>query len=176
MCRLSLVRNAAIRLVGGLALAIAPHMPGAIWAEERVPGLTGVDRAGDVVQARQLLMSGIEEEMGTLDLAAGGKDLPLEGLKSNAYRISVMMGAFAHLFPPQTKPSADGAVPTAAAPEIWQEFDAFYAQVEAATAVAYEASQAATMEKLREDAGKLRAACDGCHGRYMRVDAPSPPP
>ena len=74
-------------------------------AEQRVPGLTGIDRAGDVVQARQLLMSGIEEEMQAIDVVAGGKDLPLDDLKANAYRINTMLAAFPHLFPPQTKPS-----------------------------------------------------------------------
>ena len=55
-------------------------------AEQRVPGLTGIDHAADVIQARQLLMSGIEEDMQAVDLAAGGKDLPLDELKSIDHR------------------------------------------------------------------------------------------
>jgi cytochrome c556 len=145
-------------------------------AQERVPGLTGIDRAGDVVQARQLLMSGIEEEMQAIDVVAGGKDLPLDDLKANAYRINIMLAAFPHLFPPQTKPSTGpDALSTAAAPEIWQSFDDFYGQVEVAAAVAYEASQVSEIGPFRERAVKLRAACDGCHGKYMKVETPPRP-
>jgi cytochrome c556 len=144
-------------------------------AEQRVPGLTGIDHAPDVVQARQLLMSGIEEEMQPIDVVAGGKDLPLDEVKSNAYRINIMLAAFPHLFPPQTKPGPD-EYSTAAAPEIWQDFEAFYSQSDAAAKVAYDASQATAIDQFRDNAKKLRAACDGCHGKYMKVEPPPSPP
>ena len=143
-------------------------------AEQRVPGLTGIDHAADVVQARQLLMSGIEEEMQPIDLVAGGKDFPLDEVKSNAYRINIMLAAFPHLFPPETKPGPD-EFSTAAAPEIWQDFEAFYGQVDAAAKVAYDASQATAIGPFRESAKKLRAACDSCHGKYMKVESPPRP-
>ena len=166
------VRSARLGLVAivGAAVFVTAR------AEERVPGLTGIDRASDVVQARQILMSQIDEEMQPVDLVAGGKDLSLDDLKANAYRINTMLAAFPHLFPPQTKPSTGpDALPTSAAPEIWQDFDAFYILSEAAAKVAYEASQAPAIEQFRELAGKLRAACDGCHAKYMKVQSPSPP-
>ena len=148
----------------------------AAHAEQRVPGLTGIDRASDVVQARQILMSQIDEEMQPVDLVAGGKDLSLDDLKANAYRINTMLAAFPHLFPPQTKPSTGpDSLPTSSAPEVWEDFDAFYSLSEAATKIAYEASQATTIDQFRENAKKLRAACDGCHGKYMKVQSPSPP-
>jgi cytochrome c556 len=144
-------------------------------AEQRVPGLTGIDHAPEVVQARQLLMAQIDDEMQPVDLVAGGKDLPLDELKSNANRISIMLGAFPHLFPPQTRPGPD-EFSTAAVPEIWQDFEAFYTQADAAAKVAYDASQATAIEQFRDNAKKLRAACDGCHGKYMKVDPPPAPP
>src|SRR6266550_204432 len=110
--------------LGALAVLCAATFIAA-RAEQRVPGLTGIDHAADVVQARQLLMSGMEEEMQPIDLAAGDKDIPLDDLKSNAYRINIMLAAFPHLFPPETKPGPD-TFSTAAAPEIWQDFEAFY--------------------------------------------------
>ena len=168
----SCLRNGAS--LGALAVLCAATFIAA-RAEQRVPGLTGIDRAADVVQARQLLMSEIEEEMQAIDLVAGGKDLSLDDLKSNAYRINTMLAAFPHLFPPQTKPGPD-AFSTAAAPEIWQDFEAFYGQTDAAAKVAYDASQATAIEQFRDNAKKLRAACDGCHGKYMKVDPPPPPP
>ncbi len=161
--------------IGALAVLCAATFIAA-RAEQRVPGLTGIDHAADVVQARQLLMSQIDEEMQPIDLVAGGKDLSLDDLKSNAYRINTMLAAFPHLFPPQTKPSTGpDALPTSAAPEIWQDFDAFYGQADAAAKVAYEASQVTAIDQFRENAKKLRAACDGCHGKYMKVDSPPRP-
>ena len=169
----SCLRNGAS--LGALAVLCAATFIAA-RAEQRVPGLTGIDRAADVVQARQLLMSEIEEEMQAIDLVAGGKDLSLDDLKANAYRINTMLAAFPHLFPPQTKPSTGpDSLPTSAAPEVWQDFDAFYSLSEAAAKIAYEASQATAIEQFREQAGKLRTACDGCHGKYMTVQSPSPP-
>jgi cytochrome c556 len=159
--------------VGALAALCATTFIAA-RAEQRVPGLTGIGHAADVVQARQLLMSGIEEDMQPIDVVAGGKDLPLDEVKSNAYRINIMLAAFPHLFPPQTKPGPD-EFSTAAALEIWQDFEAFYSQSDAAAKVAYDASQATAIEPFRDNAKKLRAACDGCHGKYMKVDSPPPP-
>jgi cytochrome c556 len=143
-------------------------------AQERAPGLTGINHAPDVVQARQLLMSQIDEEMQPIDFVAGGKDLPLGELKANACRINTMLTAFPHLFPPQTKPGPD-AFSTAAAPEIWQDFEAFYGQVDAAAKVAFEVSQADAIGPFRESAKKLRQACDGCHAKYMKVESPPRP-
>src|SRR5258705_6103468 len=169
----SYLRNGAS--LGALAVVCAATFVAA-HAEQRVPGLTGIDRASDVVQARQILMSQIDEEMQPVDLVAGGKDLSLDDLKANAFRINTMLAAFPHLFPPQTKPSTGpDALPTSAAPEVWEDFDAFYSLSEAATKIAYEASQATTIDQFRENAKKLRAACDGCHAKNMKVQSPPPP-
>ena len=159
--------------LGALAVLCAATFIAA-RAEQSVPGLTGINHATDVVQARQLLMTQIDEEMQLVDLAAGGKDFPLDELKTNANRISIMLGAFPHLFPPQTKPGPD-EFSTAAAPAIWQDFEAFYGQTDAAAKLAYDASQAAAIDQFRDSAKKLRAACDGCHAKYMKVDTPTPP-
>jgi len=168
----SYLRNGAG--LGVLAVLCAATLIAA-RGEQGVPGLTGIDHAPEVVQARQLLMSQIDDEMQPVDLVAGGKDLSLDELKSNANRISIMLGAFPHLFPPQTKPGPD-AFSTAAAPAIWQDFEAFYGQTDAAAKLAYDASQATAIDQFRDNAKKLRAACDGCHGKYMKVDPPPPPP
>jgi cytochrome c556 len=168
------MRSVQLGLVASLLAIIGAAVLAGARAQERAPGLTGIDHAPDVVQARQLLMSQIDEEMQPVDLVAGGKDLPLDELKSNVYRINTMLAAFPHLFPPQTKPGPD-AFSTAAAPEIWQNFEAFYGQVDAAAKVAYEASQATAIGPFRESAKKLRQACDGCHAKYMKVEAPPRP-
>jgi cytochrome c556 len=145
-------------------------------AQDKTPGLTGIDHADDVIMARQAVMDGLEDEMMTIEIAPEGKELPLRDLKASAFRINTLLMAFPHLFPPQTKPaaSADGAPSTAADPTIWENFDEFYAKVQASAAVAFEAGQADNIGAFREQATKLRAGCDGCHAQYMHVEQPKP--
>jgi len=146
--------------------------------QNREPGLTGADRADDVIMARQLLKDGVEEEMQPIDLAGAGQDTPLEQLKAHANRISTLLTAFPHLFPPQTKPgpSADGSPSlTTATTAVWERFDDFYKMAQLAAMTAYDASQAADLKEFKEHGTKLRALCDGCHAVYMKVEQPSPP-
>lgn len=165
-------------IAAGMALAAMVALCTTVRSEDRVAGLTGIDRSDDVIAARQLVMDGIESEMTVIELASEAKAPQLEDLKARADRISTLLTAFPHLFPPQTKPgkAADGSpINTTATPAIWQDFDAFYGTAKDAAATAYDASQAGTADKFSEQAKKLRGACDGCHARYMKVDPPSPP-
>ena len=168
----------AIALVSFAAVGITTIEPWPVRGQDRAPGLTGIDRADEVIMARQLLMDGIDEEMQPIDIAGAGKDTPLEGLKTHASRIRSMMPAFPHLFPPQTKPgtSADGsASTTTATAAIWERFEDFYKLAQAATMAAYDASQAADLNEFKQHGAKLRALCDGCHAVYMKVETPPPP-
>ena len=184
MCQvLPVLRRGSV--IAGVASAVALTFAVTIVSlstargEDRVPGLTGTDRPDDVVQARQLLMDGVETEMGVIELALEGKAPDLGDLKMRADRISTLLTAFPHLFPPQTKPgvSADGTPSTTTATlAIWQNFDAFYDTAKGAATSAYDASQAATAEQFKEHVKKLRGACDGCHAQYMHVEPPSPRP
>jgi cytochrome c556 len=170
--------SALLALSALTALGIATLEPWPAAGQGREPGLTGSDRADDVIMARQLLMDGIDEEMQPIDIAGAGKDTPLEELKAHASRISNMMPAFPHLFPPQTTPatSADGsASPTTATAAIWERFDDFYKLSQAAATTAYDASQAADLNEFKQHGAKLRALCDGCHAVYMKVETPPPP-
>src|SRR5215471_3989151 len=104
-------RNVIAGLASGTLLAFTMAGPFTARGQDRVPGLTGTDRPDEVVQARQLLMDGIETEMGVIELGLEGKAPDLGDLKARANRISTLLTAFPHLFPPQTKPgvSADGS-------------------------------------------------------------------
>jgi cytochrome c556 len=162
----------------GMALAITVVLCAKVRSEDRVPGLTGIDRSDDVIAARQLVMDGIESEMMEIELGLESKAPHYEDLKARADRISTLLTAFPHLFPPQTKPgkAADGSpINTTATPAIWDDFDAFYVIAKDAATAAYDASQAGTADKLSEQVKKLRVGCDGCHARYMKVEPPSPP-
>ena len=142
--------------------------------QSQTTGLTGIDKPGDVVQARQTLMDEIDTEMHDIDQAGAGEAVPLETLKAHADRISTMLTAFPHLFPPQTQPSPNAPIPTTAAPAVWKEFEDFYGRAMAGAKTALDASQAATLEQFRPLGTDLRAACDSCHAKYMQVDQPTP--
>src|SRR5262245_39474454 len=161
-----------------VTVGIAALGPFPATGQNREPGLTGVDRADEVVMARQLLMDAIDEEMQPIDLSGAGTNTPLDTLKAHATRISNIMPAFAHMFPPQTKPgkAADGSASTTTATmAIWERFDDFYKLVQDSAMIAYDASQAADLKGFHEQGAKLRAMCDGCHAQYMKVEAPPPP-
>jgi cytochrome c556 len=172
------------RVSGGLgaaamiALSIMAAASVKVRSEDQVPGLTGIDRSDDVIGARQLLMDGVESEMMVIELGLEGSAPQFDDLKARADRISTLLTAFPHLFPPQTKPgkAADGSpINTTATLAVWQGFDAFYGMAKDAAMTAYDASQAGTADQFREQAKKLRVACDGCHAQYMHVEPPSPP-
>jgi cytochrome c556 len=156
-----------------LTLVMATPFAPAI-GQGQTTGLTGVDKPGDVVQARQTIMDGIDTEMHDIDQAGAGERVPLEILKAHADRISTLMTAFPHLFPPQTQPSPDAPVPTTAAPAVWKEFEYFYGRATAAAKTALDASQVATLDQFRPFGMNLRAACDSCHAKYMQLDQPKP--
>jgi cytochrome c556 len=160
-----------------VALSIIAAASVNVRSEDRVPGLTGIDRSDDVIAARQLLMDGVESEMMVIELAVEGSAPQFDDLKARADRISTLLTAFPHLFPPQTKPgvAADGSpINTTATLAIWQDFDAFYGIAKDAATTAYDASQAGAADQFREQVKKLRSACDGCHAQYMHVEGPSP--
>ena len=75
-------------------------------AQDKTPGLTGIDHPDDVIMARQALMDGLEDEMMTIEIAPAGQEPSLSYLKASAFRINTLLMAFPHLFPPQTKPGA----------------------------------------------------------------------
>jgi cytochrome c556 len=163
-------------LIAGCAFALAVASAAVVPAtgQGQNVGLTGIDKPGDVVQARQLLMDGIDEDMHDIDIAGTGQPIGLDDLKTHADRISTLLTAFPHLFPPQTQPSPDAPVPTTASPAVWKEFADFYGRAAAAAKTALDASQAGTLDQFKPLGAQLRAACDGCHAKYMVVEQPKP--
>ena len=174
-------RRAGSRSLGAilsfLMIAAAALAPCTVNGQARAPGLTGADRPDEVIQARQLLMDGVETEMNAIELATGaGRKFEFADLQSRAYLISTLLTVLPHLFPPETKPSvgADGTPSaTVASSAIWDDFDRFYANAQAAAEAALKASQAPDMERFREAAARLREACDSCHANYTSI--PEPP-
>jgi cytochrome c556 len=158
-------------------MSFLPPVPA--HGEDAPAGLTGASRPDDVIMARQLLMDAVEAEMTPIDLALGGRSVPLADLKSHAYMINTLLTAFPHLFPPETKPvpAPDGSPgATAATQAVWDDFEAFYTLSQDAATAAFDASQAGDLAAFSEPAKRLRAGCDSCHATYMRIADPAPPP
>jgi cytochrome c556 len=145
---------------------------------QEAPGLTGATHPDDAIFARQLVMDEMETRAPGFDAAGAGDEFDMEALKEDAYLMSTLFSAFAHLFPPETRPtvSPDGSPPlTAATDAVWQDFETFYGQVNDAAALALDMSLTDDTDQFREQAKQLRAACDSCHATYMFVVEPGAP-
>ncbi|MCP8936920.1 cytochrome c [Alsobacter sp. SYSU M60028] len=157
----------ALALAGLTALAATAALA------QSGPATLPDDRRDDVIQARQLLMDAIEEQVAPVDLAAAGAKADLQAVKDRAYLINTLLSAFPHLFPPGTRPSdvPDGGVTTNATPALWDKFDAFYQLSRTAASEALEASQAGDASAFATHATALRKACDACHADYMVIQS-----
>ena len=156
---------------------IAAGLPLTAIGADTDPSLTGVTHTDDLILARQLLMDSNETAMGPIDRAAGGEKIDLATLKNLAYTVYTNLSVAPHLFPSSTKPviGADGSPEpaTAASPDIWKDFDAFYNRFTDAASTAYDMSQAADLAKFVMGAKDLRMDCDGCHAKNMNVFDPT---
>jgi cytochrome c556 len=95
--------------------------------------------------------------------------------REHADTISIMLMSFPHLFPAGTnqwKPGADRdpATDTYASPDIWPNFVDFYQRASGASTLAQQASNARRLDEFRSLIGQLRAACNGCHEKYMKTN------
>ena len=141
-----------------------------LQAQDAKTGLTGEAHAADLVQARQMLMDSLEEQMMAVEAALSGKDPKIVDLQNRAYQMNILFSAFPHLFAPQTQPAKgnnDPGYQTNAMPKVWQDFDRFYEDVQNAAGISLAASQAKDMPGFRDQIQKLRNSCDSCHADFM---------
>ena len=68
-------------IAGAMAVLMVASASG-VLGQDTAAGLTGASRPDDVIMARQLLMDAIESEMTPIDLAVGGRQMPLADLKA----------------------------------------------------------------------------------------------
>jgi cytochrome c556 len=130
----------------------------------------------EVIFTRKIVMDTIGKNMDELETMTGegGKVNLVEG-SEHADNISVLLMAFAHLFPANTnqwKPNVekDPGTDTFAAPELFTRFQDFYKQANDAAKTAYNTSRAPNEIEFRTQVKALRAACDACHAAYMKTD------
>jgi cytochrome c556 len=141
---------------------------GLVFGQEK-----GTTPPKDAIAARKTLMVFISDAMDKIEkMIAAGKIDVAAGTKQ-ADQISVMLGAFPHLFPAGTnqwKPNEepDPVTDTLAAPELWEQFPDFYSRARAASEIAFKLSRTKKEEDFRAGSQQLRAACDGCHAAYMK--------
>jgi hypothetical protein len=178
-----LLRPAMLGSAAGLAIAaiVMAALPiKAIGADAPDPSDTGATHPDDLVLARQLLMDSNETLMLTVNPAQVNPAVTLATLKADAYAIYTNLTVAPHLFPSSTKPvtAADGTVTpsTAAAPGIWDNFDAFYNRFTDVANLAYDMSMATDINKFYDQAKQLRMDCDACHAKNMNVFDPTKQP
>src|SRR5262249_38609633 len=130
----------------------------------------------DTIFARKILMGAIASNMDEIEtmLAPNGKFDAAEA-QDHADTISIMLMSFPHMFPAATnqwKPGADRdpATDTYASPDLWANFVDFYQRASNASKLAQDASTTKRLHEFKRLIGELRAACDGCHEKYMKTD------
>jgi cytochrome c556 len=143
------------------------------------PGLgqqQGVTPPKDTIFARKVLMGSIEMNMAELEaMTAEGATLKLSEAREHADIVSVMLMAFPHLFPISTNEwtenaDRDPAVDTYASPELWTNFPDFYKRAEAASKIAFDASNSRRADVFKAHLAELREACNSCHAAYLKTD------
>jgi cytochrome c556 len=132
--------------------------------------------AKDTIFARKILMGAIDMNMDAVEtmLAPNGK-LDATEAREHADTVSIMLMSFPHLFPTATnqwKPGADRdpATDTFASPDVWANFADFYQRASSASKLAQQASNAKRLDEFRGLIEQLRAACNGCHEKYMKTN------
>ncbi|HLH97233.1 MAG TPA: cytochrome c [Xanthobacteraceae bacterium] len=133
----------------------------------------GSASAKDEIFARKTLMATIARNMYPIDEMRQNGKYDLDKGRANADAISGMLMAFPHLFPPTTntwsdKAPRDPAVDTFASPTIWEAYDSFYKEAQAASKIAFDLSNAQNDVEFRTKARDLRLACDTCHADYQK--------
>jgi len=130
----------------------------------------------DTIFARKILMGAIDMNMDAVEtmLAPNGK-LDATEAREHADTVSIMLMSFPHLFPAATnqwKPGADRdpATDTFASPDVWANFADFYQRASGASTLARQASNAKRLDEFRSLIEQLRAACNGCHEKYMKTN------
>ena len=128
---------------------------------------------GDVILARKTLMSVIARNMYPLDEMVYTGKINLPRGRGAADSISAMLQAFPLLFPRSTNSwtpgsTTDPARSTFADPHIWDEFDFFYKEAQAASKYALDASRAENETDFRKNVTQLRQTCDTCHASFQK--------
>ncbi len=173
------ITRLAVPLVVAAAAAVAALTAVSATAigQDTDPSNTAVTRPDDYIYARQLLMEINETDMPPIDKVGMGGDGDLATVKALAFEISNVLSIAPHMFNSATKPvkDTDGSPlnSTNATLAVWDDFDAFYDRMTAASDLAYKASQVTSIDEFRPLAMQLRADCDGCHDKYMHVYDPS---
>jgi len=168
-------RAAVLRPAAALAIAVCVGAP---LAFGQVP--SGQVPSGpppkDTIFARKILMGAIDMNMDEIEtmLAPNGK-LDAAEAQEHADTISIMLMSFPHLFSPATNQwtfgaDRDPASDTFASPDLWANFADFYQRATNASKLAQEASRTKRLDEFRSLIGQLRAACNGCHEKYMKTN------
>jgi cytochrome c556 len=168
-------RSFVTGIVGVLALGLSSLAAAQPSAPGQDPSWTGVTHPKDMIAAREELMLAIERIMEPIDGMEVSPQNP-DTVRFAAARISELLLALPHLFPPTTNLYDPKAKPpeTLALPAIWQNFPNFYQLAAAASTAAHTlADTRGTAEQMDQAGDALRDTCDACHALYLLPYHPS---
>ena len=154
-------------------LALAIVLAGASLAGGETPSFPP---SKDTIFARKILMGAINSKMDEIEaMLAPDATLDAAEAQEHADTISIMLMAFPHMFAAETNQwtagaDRDPATDTFASPDVWTSFADFYQRATSAAKLAQAASTTRRLDDFRRLIGELRAACNGCHEKYMKVD------
>ena len=119
----------------------------------------------DAILARKALMDAVEDRFNPIERASLSGELDLVGARAQSDTISVMLMAFAHLFPPATNQwkdtgNLDPVADTLSSPDVWTDFADFYRRAADASRIAFRMGRAGNEEEFKGLAMELRVACE----------------
>ena len=156
-----------VSMLSGLAMAQTT-------SPDEAAGWTGITEPEEVIEARRVVMLGLERQMGVIDRYSLGEPADPEELRAAAATMEPLLLAFPHLFPPTTNllDPTQLESPTIALPAIWENFANFQSLNAAAEAAAVTLAETDGAEPLRAASRNLRATCEACHALFTRPYEP----
>ena len=167
-----------------IALACAVGTPGA--AETSAPDSPEAIPHLETIFARRVMMGTVdiymqEIEAFIVDYETDDEPIPFEAAEAADILSSLLIG-LAQLYPTGTdfwSEAAEEEDPTSvthAMPAVWENFDDFYARMNAASQLAFDLSRSTPRnEDWVVMANELRGTCVSCHTDYSRFDYGDPP-
>jgi cytochrome c556 len=129
----------------------------------------------EYVTTRKALMIVNDDAMYEMETALMNNTVDMNLLPLRASAIAAELRAFATLFPAESNYIVLGNPPnpdvmTSASPMIWENMEAFQAELHAVADLAEEASYAGTVEEFAPLVAQLREACTQCHTNFLHYE------
>jgi cytochrome c556 len=133
----------------------------------------GASTAQDVIVARKVMMSTVEDCVNRIGAMISAGAIDLEAARAEANTVAVMLATLPHLFPTSSNQWTENATPdpvtgTMASPDIWANYPEFYQLAATAAKTASDLSRAENIDEVKRLHRALGTECDLCHSLYLK--------